>query len=289
MLSGAVWRPPAPNHPTGPKTGSSEEGATGKGSDLEEPLELGQAVASFLRGLLEPSEDEGNRMPPEPVVLEFSQWVPWKAEKCKTPDWWSELLAVLGMEDCRKLAREVWASFQLPQQMQELGMREADLQAPPMPPCLCWQRFMPPAKSIDTCRDIREIPWEIVVAYARALQHWAEEIIPPAGGGPHLLAESMKELREEVKWYLSFSDEEVFWGVALPKKEEDQSLKTLSADIPRHPVYQSQPRRGETQSFWGRKKFCIHPNQLWLLGRSLNHPRPQGQEWGQFSSPGLYQ
>ena len=93
------------------------------------------------------------------------------------------------MEDCRKLAREVWASFWLPQQMQELGMKEANLQAPPALPCLGRCRFMPPAESIYTCRDIREIPWEKVVAYARALQHWAEEINPPAEGGSHLLAE----------------------------------------------------------------------------------------------------
>ena len=91
---------------------------------------------------------------------------------------------------------------------------------------------MPPAQSIDACRDIREIPQGKVVAYARALQHWAEKINPPAGGGPHLLAEGVKKLRKEVKWYLSFSDEEVFQGVVLPEKEEDQSLKTLSADVP---------------------------------------------------------
>ena len=97
-------------------------------------------------------------MPPEPAVLEFSQWVPWKAKKCKTPDWWTELSVVLGMEDCIKLAREVWVSFWLPQQMQELGMRKANLQAPPALPCLCQQRFMPLAKSIYTCRDIRKIP-----------------------------------------------------------------------------------------------------------------------------------
>ena len=48
------------------------------------------------------------------------------------------------------------------------------------------------------------------MAYARALQHWVREINPPAGGGQHLLAEGVKELREEVKWYISFSDEEVF-------------------------------------------------------------------------------
>ena len=237
--------PPAPNHLTGPKTGSCEEEATGEGSDLEEPPELGPLVASFLRGLLETSEDEGNRMSLEPAVLEFNQWVPWKAKKCETPNWWTKLLAVPGMEDCRKLAREVWASFQLPQWMQELGMREANLQAPPAPPCLCWWRFIALAQLIYACRDNREIPQEKVVAYARALQHWAEEINLPAGGEPHSLAESVKELREEVKWYLSFSNEKVFWGVALPKKEEDQSPKTFPPMSPRHPVYQSQPQRGE--------------------------------------------
>ena len=70
-----VWfeDPPSPNHPTDPQTGSGEEGATSKGSDLEETLELGLEVASFLRGLPENSGDEGNVMPPEPTVLEFSQ------------------------------------------------------------------------------------------------------------------------------------------------------------------------------------------------------------------------
>ena len=63
-------------------------------------------------------------------------------------------------------------------------MREVTLQAPHVPPCLCRQRFMPLAESIYACRDIREIPWEMVVAYARALQHWAEENNLPAGGEP---------------------------------------------------------------------------------------------------------
>ena len=40
------------------------------------------------------------------------------------------------------------------------------------------------AESTYACRDIREIPWEKVVAYARALQHWAEENNLPAGSGP---------------------------------------------------------------------------------------------------------
>ena len=146
--------PHAPNHPTDPKTEPGKEGATSEGSDLEESLELRLEVASFLRGSLETSGDKGDVMPLEPMVLEFSQWVPWKTKKCETPDWWSELLAVPGMEDHRKLAREVRASFHLPQQMHKLAMKEANLQAPPTLPCLGICRFMLPAESIYACRDI---------------------------------------------------------------------------------------------------------------------------------------
>ena len=213
-------------------------------------------------------------MPPEPVVLEFSQWVPWKAEECKTLDWWTELSAVPGMEDCRKLAREVWASFWLPQQMQVLGMREANLQAPPIPPCLCRWRFMLPAKSIYACRDIREIPQEKVVAYARALQCWAVEINPPAGGGPCLLQESMKELREEVKWYLSFSDEDVFWGVALHKKEEDQSLKTISTDVPKAPCVPESTTERRSPKFFGWEKVGDLPTIQSLEAKSGTNSAP---------------
>ena len=137
-------------------------------------------------------------------------------------------------------------------------MKEANLQAPPTWPYLGRCRFTPLAKSIYACRDIREIPWEKVVAYARVLQHWAEEINLPAGGGQHLLAEGIKELREQVKWYLFFSDEEVFRGVALPEKEEDQKPKTLSANTPNVPE-PTKKRRGP--KFLGWEKSYTHPNQ----------------------------
>ena len=200
--------------------------AAPRGSDLEEPPELKPMVASFLRGLPETSDEEGKKMPPEPDILDFGLWVPWKAERCETPDWWGKLLAVLGKEDARKLAREVRASFRLPWQLQELDSREATLKAPPAPPCLCRKRFMPPADSIFACRDIQEIPREKVVAYTRALQHWVEQDNLLARGEPHLLVRSVLELREEVRWYLCFTDEEVFWGMALPKEEEEESLQT---------------------------------------------------------------
>ena len=92
-----------------------KEGSQGRGSDLEELPELKPTVASFLQGSLETSDEEGKKTPLEPDITDFSQWVPWKSERCETPDWWEELLAVPGKEDTRRLAREVRASFVLPQ------------------------------------------------------------------------------------------------------------------------------------------------------------------------------
>ena len=143
--------------------------------------------------------------------------------------------------------------------MWELGAEGAILQAPNTPPCLHRQKFMLLVESIYVCRDIREIPREKVVVYARALQHWAEQNNLPAGGEPQLLAESMLELREEVKWYLSFTNEEVFWGVALPKKEEE-SLQTLFAtDIPKAHHAPEPALEERAPKFLGWEKV-LHPS-----------------------------
>ena len=105
----------------------SEEGSQDGGSDLEELPELKPMVASFLQGSPGTLDKEGKKMPPEPDVADFGWWVSWRSERCETPDWWEELLAVPGKEDIRRLAREERVSFTLPQQMQELDSREATL------------------------------------------------------------------------------------------------------------------------------------------------------------------
>ena len=180
-------------------------------------------------------------------------------------------LTVPGKDDHRKLAREVKASFGLPWQMQELGAKEATLQTPPVLPCLHRQKFMPLAQFIYACRDIREIPQEKVVVYAKALQHWVKQNSLPAGGEPHLLAKSMLELREEVKWYLSFTDEEVFWGLPSPRKKRRRVQRPFPLQTsPKHPMCWSHPQKREPQSFWDGRRYYTHPNQWWLLGRSPN-------------------
>ena len=154
-----------------PEMLSGEEGFEGRDSDLGEVLELMPAVASFMWGSPETSDEEGKEMPPEPPVLDFAEWVHWKVERCNTPSWWMELSTVPGEDNTRKLTRQARASFRLPWQLEELDAEGGTLQAPPAPPCLHWQRFMPQADSIFASQDIREVPREKVVAYARVLQY----------------------------------------------------------------------------------------------------------------------
>ena len=135
-------------------------------------------VASFLEGSTEVFDGNSEEGPLEPSVLKFTDWVKWKVGKCDTPNYWAELSTVLGEDETRRLAQEVRASFQLPRQMHELDPKEAPFQAPPALLCLHHQRFMPPVVSIYASWDIREIPREKAIVYARALQHFAKQNNP---------------------------------------------------------------------------------------------------------------
>ena len=118
--------------------------------------------------------------------------------------------------------------------MHELDPEEAPFHAPLAPPCLHQQRLMPPVISAFACQDIQEIPREKMVAYAQALQYLAEQRNLPKKDQPCPLVESKAELRREVGFYLSFNDEEVFWGVDLPKEEENKpsAPTTTATDTP---------------------------------------------------------
>ena len=56
----------------------------------------------------------------------------------------------------------------------------------------------------------------------------------PKKDQPCLLVESVAKLRREVGFYLSFMDEEVFWGVDLPKEEgsKPSAPTATTADAP---------------------------------------------------------
>ena len=181
----------APGQSASPEMPSDREELKGDEANLEDPPELKPVVASFLWGSPETSGDEGEDALPKPTVSDLVGWVTWKAKMCDTPDWWRELSMVPGEEDTMKLARQVWASFQLPCWLQELKEEMATLRTPPAPPCLCLQKFMLPPKLIFASRDIGEVPREKTVVYARVLQYWEEQNNLPTGGKSHLLAEGV--------------------------------------------------------------------------------------------------
>ena len=237
-------------------------GSEGRDSDLGEPPQLKAEVASFLQGSSKLLEDEDEEMLPEPSIYKSAEWVQWKAEKYEIPDWWAELSTV-PEENMGGLALEVRASFQLPRCMHELDPKEAPFHAPLAPPSLHQQRFMPPVVSAFACQNIREIPREKTVAYARALQYVMEENNLPNRGQPCLLAESIVELRREVGFYLSFTDEEVFRGVELPQ-EERGSLSVPTApttDAPGNINTTEMPSISEVAPKYAGWNKVIHPSQ----------------------------
>ena len=136
------------------------------------------------------------------------------------------------VDDYKKLACEVWVSFQFPKRVSEQCWVKNDHQAPPALPCLCWKDFLPLPDSIFAYWDIQEIQREKTVEYARTLQFWAEKVDLPTGGKPCLLEGGMAELWEEMKCYLSFSDKDVFKGVALPEDAPIIPPKEITPRVP---------------------------------------------------------
>ena len=209
--------------------------------DLEALPESGMEVDHFLQGPAKSLEEEDKRTSsPESQVEELESWMTWRAQIHDMPGWWEEMAKVPGVDDHKKLAQEVWASFHLPQWISEQYWVENYHQAPLAPPCLHWKSFLPPPNSKFACQDIRELQWEKMVAYAKDLQFWVEKANLPTQGQPCLLAGSIVELREEMKWYVYYTDEDVFSGMALPeespvtqpKEPTPGSAQLIQADSP---------------------------------------------------------
>ena len=119
------------------------------------------------------------------------------------------------------------------------------------------------------------------VAYSHALQYCVEKTDPPTGGKPSLLAESVRELQEEMRCYLSFSDKEVFEGVT-PLEEmsvepaEKAETPSTAATPTGTPKVQSttklpgnQVQRGSPLGSLDGRRCCTHPSLWWLWGSSL--------------------
>ena len=122
---------------------------------------------------------------------------------------------------------------------------------------------MPPIVSNFACQDIWEIPREKTVTYAQGLQCLMEQNNPPRRDQPHLLVESIAELRKEVGFYLSFMDKEVFGGIDLPKEEgsNPSAPATITADAPSATDTPEVPPIPKAAPKYTRWDTVVHPSQ----------------------------
>ena len=130
------------------------------------------------------------------------------------------------------------------------------------------------------CQDIRELQQEKMVAYAQALQFWAEKANLPTQGQPYLLVGSIVELREEMKCYISFPDEAVFSGVALPEepsitqsKEAPESAQPMQTDSPVEEavmkVTEELTKKEQSPNQFPGWREVIHPSRPVVAARQI--------------------
>ena len=137
--------------------------------------------------------------------------------------------------------------------------------------------------TIFACRDIQEVWREKTIAYAHALQYWAEKSNPPTGEQPCQLAESVKELREEMRCYLSFTDHKVFEGVippeeTIPDQVEESHLASkmdMIVNVPKESATREAPlelaQERKCPKFPGWEKV-LHPSQPVVVVGKPPHP-----------------
>ena len=101
--------------------------------------------------------------------------------------------------------------------------------APPAPRSLNRNAFLPDDLSYQ---DVWQKPALLTIAYARSLQYWAEKQSPPRNWNLHPLAESIVELWEVVKEYVTFNHQDVIWGLGTDEEPQatifSQVLSSLS-------------------------------------------------------------
>ena len=126
-------------------------------------------------------------------------------------------MGIPGINDFQKLTKKIRASFELPQVKSKAQDVENEYSAPPAPKCICQKEFLPPLNQMFPCQDIREGQSQKTLAYAQALQYWAEKSNLPMPGWPCLLARCMLELRRVMEPYVAFSNDAIVEG-ATPQE-----------------------------------------------------------------------
>ena len=184
--------------------------------DLGPPPELGSDVECFFQ---EPDALQGEGKTsdpfPEPLVENYKKWIKWRSICICVPNWWKELIGILGIDDFQKLAQKIRASFEIPQVRSKAQGGENDYSAPPASTCICQKDFLPPPDPGFSCWNTQDGQALKTLAYAQALQYWAEKASLPMPGQPHLLVACVWELKWTMEEYVALTEDAILEG-AVP-------------------------------------------------------------------------
>ena len=114
-----------------------------------------------------------------------------------------------------------------------------DYSVPPAPKYINRKAFLLVLDPELPCQDYREGQPKKTLAYAKALQYWAEKANPPGPGKRHLSARCAQELRWAMRPFTTFSDCTVLEGatpnLGFPEEEAAQPNTALKEKKPMRP------------------------------------------------------
>ena len=131
------------------------------------------------------------------------------------PTWWMELQAILGRRDPWKLAQKIRASFYIPE-VRMKSLLEPGYTAPPALRSLDRNAFLPNDLSYH---DMQQKPALLMMVYARSLQYWAEKQSLPRSWDLCPLVESVIELWEMVKEYVTINYLDIIRDLGMTNEE----------------------------------------------------------------------
>ena len=171
--------------------------------------------------------------PLEPLIKNYEVWLNWHAHQLDSLHWWGELVAIPDVEDPRRLAWKIHASFLIPVVRCGVLLNE-DYTMSFAPKCLISSRFLP---DDPTSQDVQWQPLLLTLVCARALQYWAEKVNLPTLNTYHPLVMSVVELKWQMEGCITFSKQDVFCslGDAVPEARSQDTEAHQKALLP-HPT-----------------------------------------------------
>ena len=127
--------------------------------------------------------------------------------------WWWGLKEVPGQDNLWEYARRVWASFEVPKAWCHASKVDNDHSVLLVPHSLDRDQFLPLPDMSFGSQDFQLTQSQETLAYAKALQYWAEKAQLPIPSKLQQWAESVLELQWMMELLPTFTDKEVLDNV----------------------------------------------------------------------------